>query len=158
MTPHLIIFDADSTLRKCTVPGQPCPNKPGEWELMPNVRETLAKYDWSETVLGIASNQGGVGLGFLSIQDAYQMLCDLVVEATGRFPPQGCIQVCPHSPDAGCSCRKPKPEMLFRIMRFWGAHPSETLMVGDREDDRLAAEAAGCAFQWAKDFFGWGKA
>lgn len=33
-TKKLIIFDADGTLRRCTVPGQPCPNKDGEWELM----------------------------------------------------------------------------------------------------------------------------
>jgi hypothetical protein len=26
--------------------------------------------------------------------------------------------------------------------------------VGDREDDRGAARSAGCAFEWAEDFFG----
>lgn len=30
----------------------------------------------------------------------------------------------------------------------------DTTVVGDWEDDRKAAEAAGCAFEWAHTFFG----
>jgi len=29
----LVIFDADGTLRRCTVPGQPCPNTPNDLTL-----------------------------------------------------------------------------------------------------------------------------
>jgi phosphoglycolate phosphatase-like HAD superfamily hydrolase len=32
--------------------------------------------------------------------------------------------------------------------------PEKALMVGDREDDRAAAEKAGCDFIWAWDLFG----
>lgn len=74
---RLLIFDADGTLRRCTVPGQPCPNRPGEWELLPNVRETLRLYDWTQTAWGIVSNQGGVALGYLSEPQAYRLLYDL---------------------------------------------------------------------------------
>ena len=61
---QLFIFDADGTLRRCTVPGQPCPNQPGEWELLPNVVETLHHYDWRVRDYAIVSNQGGIGLGY----------------------------------------------------------------------------------------------
>lgn len=50
--------------------------------------------------------------------------------------------------------RKPAPGMLIVAMQDQEVAPGETLMVGDSEEDRLAAEAAGCAFQWADDFFG----
>lgn len=50
--------------------------------------------------------------------------------------------------------RKPDPGMLLQAMAFACATPAETLMVGDMESDRLAAEAAGCAFAWADEFFG----
>ena len=75
----LIIFDADDTLRFCTVPGQPCPNKPGEWKLLPKVKEKLAEFDWGSPLegkiaYGIASNQGGVGVGYFSAEMAYQLL------------------------------------------------------------------------------------
>jgi hypothetical protein len=37
----LYLFDADGTLRRTTVEGQPCPNRPYEWELMPNVSKEV---------------------------------------------------------------------------------------------------------------------
>lgn len=150
----LFIFDADGTLRRCTVPGQPCPNRAGEWELIPGVRERLKAIDWTQKGLGIASNQGGVALGHISNATAYQLLADLVVQATDFWPPTGTIAICPHAPDAGCACRKPKPEMLHHLSSKWVIPLSRTLFVGDQESDRIAAEAAGCAFAWAWDFFG----
>jgi histidinol phosphatase-like enzyme len=69
----LYIFDADGTLRGCTVPGQPCPNRPGEWELLPGVRERLARIGWDERAgphFAVATNQGGVGLGYFTEREA----------------------------------------------------------------------------------------
>lgn len=155
----LIIFDADNTLRRCTVEGQPCPNAPGEWELMPNVKETLAEIGWGTphaggVAYGIASNQAGVGYGYMTEEVAYNLLKDMVVEAFGGWPATGTIQVCPHLPDAGCECRKPQSLMLQRLMKSWLLSPDETLYVGDMESDKQAAENAGCHFMWARDFFG----
>ncbi len=50
--------------------------------------------------------------------------------------------------------RKPNPGLLLWAMIDWDVKPHECLMVGDRDEDRLAAEAAGVAFMWAKEFFG----
>jgi HAD superfamily hydrolase (TIGR01662 family) len=150
----LYVFDADGTLRRCTVPNQPCPNKPGEWELLPGVKERLARIDWNVTGLGILSNQGGIALGHLTEATAYQLLCDTVVAATGRWPPQGSIFVCPHAPKAGCACRKPSPMGLRKIMALCGYGPSETLYVGDLDSDRECAQRAGVDFEVAAEFFG----
>lgn len=49
--------------------------------------------------------------------------------------------------------RKPAPGMLIEVMENYGRTPDETLMVGDSEDDKSAAEAAGCDFMWAWEFF-----
>jgi hypothetical protein len=43
--------------------------------------------------------------------------------------------------------------MLQNLMRFRQVSPNQTLYVGDRESDRQAAEKAGCAFAWAREFF-----
>ncbi len=40
---------------------------------------------------------------------------------------------------------KPHPEAVLRACRMLGAAPAQTLMVGDSENDVLAARAAGCA-------------
>src|SRR5215218_9848663 len=122
---------------------------------MPGVRERLAEIDWSRVRFGVASNQGGVGLGYLSLAAARGLLEDMVVEAFGvtKAPP-GSIEICPHAPHLGCPCRKPKPLMLQRLMRRFGAEARETLFVGDMDKDEGAARAAGTRFMWAHEFFG----
>ena len=157
----LYVFDADGTLRGCTVPGQPCPNRAGEWELLANVRERLARIGWDERAgphFAIATNQGGVGLGYFTATQARRLVVELVEAAFGRPAPPGSIEICTHAPFARCACRKPKGEMIRRLMRRFGARPGETLFVGDTEADEGAARDAGCRFLWAHEFFGRGAA
>ncbi len=154
---RLYVFDADGTLRRTTVHGLPCPNGPGEWELIPGVRERLAQIEWGEggARFGIATNQGGVGAGYFSLGQARALLVEMVFEAFGVMPPPGSIEICPHAPHWGCACRKPEPLMLQRLMRRYKVSPQETLYVGDMDRDEEAARRAGVRFMWAKDFFGW---
>ncbi len=154
----LIIFDADGTLRRCTVPGQVCPNRPGQWELLPGVAETLSKIEWGSpadgrTALGIASNQAGIARGYLTEEAAREMIADTVEAGAGFRPVPGSIEICPHDIAAGCPCRKPNPLLLERLMKFWKAAPGNTLFVGDMESDRQTAENAGCHFLPASEFF-----
>jgi len=156
----LIIFDADGTLRRCTVEGQSCPNAPDEWELLPDVKRALAEIDWGSPYAGrvaysIASNQSGIARGYVTREMARRLLEDMAIEAFGARPGTDMIQMCPHHPDDDCPCRKPKPFMLERLMWSWRLSPRETLFVGDMESDRQAAENAGCDFVWARDFFKW---
>lgn len=153
----LYVFDADGTLRRSTVPGKPCPNRRGEWELIPGVRERLAEIEWGPegARFGIASNQGGVGLGYLTFETAFGMLEEMAAEAFGVVPPRGSVEVCPHAPHLNCPCRKPRPEMLLRLMSRFRAAPHETLFVGDMPTDAETAFNAGTHFAWAHEFFGW---
>lgn len=148
---RLIIFDADGTLRRCTVPGQPCPNKDGEWEVIPGVRERIAGLPEC-TRFAIVSNQGGVGMGMIPRDVAWQMLLEL---GDQTMKGQGVVYMCPHAPKHGCTCRKPSPYMLLIAMTDTETLPRETLYVGDMESDREAAQRAGVAFAWACEFFGW---
>ncbi len=84
----LIIFDADGTLRKCTVPGQVCPNADDQWELLPHVKEKLFRIRWGapglgRVAFGIASNQAGISKGYLSAATAYRLLADMAKAAVG---------------------------------------------------------------------------
>ncbi len=153
----LYVFDADGTLRRTTVPGQPCPNRPGDWELIPGVRERLSQFDWGPNGVsfGVASNQGGVGLGYLTHETARDMLVETARQALGFPPPPGSVELCHHAPHRNCPCRKPRPEMLLRLMRRFDASGDETLFVGDMDKDEGAALAAGTSYMWAHEFFGW---
>ena len=153
----LYVFVADGTLRRSTVPGKPCPNNNSEWELIPGVRERLAEIEWGAegARFGVASNQGGVGLGYLTFKTARAMLEEMVFRALGMPPPPGSVEICPHAPHLKCPCRKPRPEMLLRLMRRFRAAPEETVFVGDMPTDEETAFNAGTHFAWAHQFFGW---
>ena len=156
--PRILIFDADGTLRRTTVPGQPCPKSPDEWRLLPGVRGRLRALDWGPCGhrLGIASNQDGVALGDLSREMAERLLRDMVEAAIGFVPDDAAVEMCTCTAGAGCPDHKPAPGMLRRILRRFGAAPEEALYVGDLEIDREAARRAGVPFEWAPDFFGKG--
>jgi D-glycero-D-manno-heptose 1,7-bisphosphate phosphatase len=152
----LYIFDADGTLRRSTVAGQPTPNQESEWELLPKVKTKISQIlsQQEDTLIGIASNQGGIELGYLSKQQARKLLNDLYKDLTGKVPPKGMIQLCPDFKKTS-ECRKPNPGMLQEIIKQAGVSPDQTVFIGDQEDDRLAAKNAGVAFVWARDFFRW---
>jgi D-glycero-D-manno-heptose 1,7-bisphosphate phosphatase len=153
---RLFVFDADDTLRRTTSPGKPCPHGPGEWELIPGVRELLGSIQWSSQAsprLGIASNQDQVGYGHLSLTTARALLRDLAWAATNFVPPDEALQLCPHPLDQDCECRKPRPGMLLTIMDYYGVEPGDVLFVGNHDIDREAAARAKTAFSWSADFF-----
>ncbi len=152
----LYIFDKDGTLVGNPGPGRPA-NHIDEQRLLPGVAEKCAALVTQGHSLAVASNQGGVAFGFIS----YDQARALVEHAAGLIGARW-AHFCPHHPKGSIKkyrgeseCRKPRPGMLLDLMAWAGCGPEETVFVGDREEDRLAAEAAGVRFEWAVDFFGW---
>lgn len=157
------IFDADGTLRRCTVPGQPCPNKPDEWEAIPEAIDFFKKVDWGKKYASIVSNQGGVPLGFLTYNDAFGMLqetANLFNEAVPGYA-INLVSMCA-SNEADHPNRKPNPGMLNNVILsyqqsagigFFNEAKQRTIMVGDMESDKQAAANAGVCFVWAQELF-----
>lgn len=59
----------------------------------------------------------------------------------------GCIKdifFCPHTPQAGCDCRKPSPGMILAAFKKYQIQPGQSLMVGDSVKDIECARRAGC--------------
>lgn len=92
----------------------------------------------------VVTNQSAVGRGILSLNDA-RRLHALVV---GKFSEAGArldaSYMCPHRPDDGCLCRKPKPGMLVMAADDLGIDLSQTFIIGDACRDLEAGLAAGC--------------
>ena len=156
----LIIFDKDGTLIASL--GKRPANTPAEQHPLPGVVERLAALRAAGHTLAIASNQGGVAWSFLSEREAQSLVKDAAHKVGGVDFWRCCCYDeraaarNPGNPFARPSPRrKPAPGMLREIMSAAGFAPTEPLMVGDQDSDRLAAEAAGCRFAWAAEFFGW---
>tara|TARA_B110000238_G_C16104401_1_gene429738 strand:+ start:30 stop:314 length:285 start_codon:yes stop_codon:yes gene_type:complete len=50
---------------------------------------------------------------------------------------------CPHLPDSGCNCRKPKPGMLLNAKNKYDIDMNQSWMIGDKETDITAAISSG---------------
>jgi D-glycero-D-manno-heptose 1,7-bisphosphate phosphatase len=149
---ELLICDADGTIRKCTVKGQGTPRRPGEWELMPRVREAFSVIDWSRVRLAVATNQPDVAEGKVSLKMA-RALIDDALDAAGVPEERRHVEICPHPKHADCVCAKPRPGMLVRILDATGVTPGRALAIGNAAIDRRAATRTEVRYLDRSEFF-----
>jgi len=55
------------------------------------------------------------------------------------------IFFCPHGPESGCECRKPKTGLIEKAATIYSIDISQTIMIGDNLKDMQCANNAGCA-------------
>ena len=112
-----------------------------EWIPLPGAIEAIAQLSKAGWTVAVATNQSGIARGYydLATLDAmHARLRALVAEQGGEL---GLVVYCPHGPDEGCACRKPKPGMLHTIAKHYGADLTECWFVGDSLSDLQAAKA-----------------
>lgn len=151
----LYIFDKDGTLIG-GASNRPA-NTPDEQVLLPNVKRIIKRFRDRGDSIAIASNQGGVAWGFISYEQADELLRDCAEKIGGV----DAYEFCPHDDrkNEPCECRKPKPGMILKIAERLGYEIDEIVFVGDQDTDEQAARAAGVAYVPANIFFepkGWG--
>lgn len=117
---------------------------PDEWIAIEGSLNALAKLHQAHFRVVVATNQPGIMLGKLTISNlnAIHQKMHAEVEAVGGEIEA--IFFCPHVPEAGCSCRKPSPEMLKDIADRFDVALTEVVYVGDTINDMHAARAVGC--------------
>ena len=91
----------------------------------------------------LITNQSGVGRGYFEESMVNQVHDILQAELTRRGAKLDAIYFCPHSPDAGCDCRKPNPGMLLQAQRDLEIDLSESYVIGDKQIDVETAYAVG---------------
>ena len=118
---------------------------PAEWQPIPGSLEAIARLKHAGMRVVIVSNQSGLGRGLFNYDDLFaihdkmtRQLGELGVALDGIF-------FCPHTPEAGCECRKPKPGLINDALRRWNIQTRDGLVVGDSPNDIEAASAAGVA-------------
>jgi len=83
----------------------------------------------------IVTNQSAIGRGVLDEPG----LAAVHARLTERLGEEGVhvdgIFHCPHHPDAGCACRKPKSGMVDRAVAVFGFDPAQCFVVGDSASD-----------------------
>ena len=91
----------------------------------------------------IITNQSGISRGYYTQSD-YQILSDwMISEFSKNSVTILDIFHCPHLPNSNCDCRKPNPGMLIEAKYKHNIDMQNSWMIGDKETDIDAANAAG---------------
>lgn len=118
-------------------------NRPDQFILFEHTAQAIQKLNQAGFLVLVATNQGGVGLKYMSKQ-ALDEIHEYMKErlfALGAVIDD--VAACIHAPHAGCSCRKPKPGLLLELEQRYHFDLLMSYMVGDRETDVEAGIAAG---------------
>ncbi|RWU26930.1 D-glycero-beta-D-manno-heptose-1,7-bisphosphate 7-phosphatase [Pseudomonas alkylphenolica] len=110
-----------------------------EWIPIPGSIEAIAQLSKAGWTVAVATNQSGIARGYYdlaTLEAMHARLRRLVAEQGGQV---GLIVYCPHGPDEGCDCRKPKPGMLRTIARHYQSDLAGVWFVGDSKGDLEAA-------------------
>lgn len=126
-----------------------------EFELIP---ETVEKIRWANNngyLAIVVTNQPVIARGEVTWDELslIHKKMETLLGEKGVYVDD--IFICPHHPDKGfegevaaykvnCDCRKPKPGLLLQAAAKYNIDLSESYMIGDSDNDRKAAEAAGC--------------
>jgi histidinol-phosphate phosphatase family protein len=141
----MLILDRDGVLNR-RPPRAEYVRRPEDVEWMPGAVEALSLLAGAGYRFVVVSNQAGIARGVMSNEDlaAVERHMRAELERAGVEVEQ--FYYCPHGWDDGCSCRKPRPGMLFQAQRDFHLDLTRTLFVGDDERDGQAAQAADCRF------------
>lgn len=117
---------------------------PDEWRPIPGSLEAIATLNRAGFRVVVATNQSGVARGLYDLETLDEIHEKMMRElaAFGGYVEE--IFFCPHHPDEGCDCRKPKPGMLQQIQAKYNFNFASTFFIGDSWVDVTAAKTVGC--------------
>jgi D-glycero-D-manno-heptose 1,7-bisphosphate phosphatase len=137
---RLLILDRDGVINHDS---ETFIKSPEEWIPIPGSLEAIARASRSGYHVVVISNQSGLARGLFDIGQLNRIHARMVGEIERVGGTIGAIFFCPHGPDDGCECRKPRAGLLIDLGRRLGVDLKNATVVGDRESDMAAANAVG---------------
>ncbi len=114
---------------------------PEEWIPIEGSLNAIARLSRAGFHIFVATNQSGIARGLFSIETLHAIHQKMLSEIQHRGGSIEAILFCPHGPDDGCDCRKPKPGLYLEIARRTGQPLKEVPVIGDSYRDLQAAVA-----------------
>ncbi len=117
---------------------------PEQWHPLPGALEAIRALNRAGVKVAICTNQSGIGRGLYSESTLHAIHRKMIAHLIRVDARVDGIYYCPHTPDAGCDCRKPRPGLLLRAMSELSEPAATACFIGDSARDLDAAAAAGC--------------
>jgi len=141
MNKPLIILDRDGVINHDS---EDYIKSEDEWFPLAGSIEAIAQLSQSGFTVCVATNQSGLARGLFdefTLSRMHELMRTLVEAQGGTI--EG-IFFCPHGPDDGCHCRKPRPGLLNQIEEQLQVDVAGAWFIGDTEKDIDAALAKNC--------------
>ena len=116
---------------------------PAEWRPIPGAIEAIARLNQGGWRVAIATNQSGIGRGLFdmaTLNAINDKMMEMVFRHGGRID---AIFFCPHTPEDGCRCRKPRTGMFEEAAARFHTELKGVPCIGDMLKDLQAGEAVG---------------
>lgn len=125
-------------------------NTPAQTTWIPGIFELCRDAHAAGYVPIVVTNQAGIARGHYTEAQFLAFTAWIHDEFRRRHAPLLATYYCPHHPTAGdaewtrdCDCRKPRPGMLLHARQELDLDMTRSVLVGDKESDLAAADAAG---------------
>nr|WP_207683655.1 D-glycero-beta-D-manno-heptose 1,7-bisphosphate 7-phosphatase [Desulfonema magnum] len=115
-----------------------------EFEFIPESIAAIHRLTLNGFITIIITNQSVINRHMVSEQELehiHTMMSAAVRAGGGEIKD---IFFCPHAPDDGCDCRKPKPGLIRQAQKRYHIDLSDACMIGDSAKDIECARNAGC--------------
>lgn len=117
---------------------------------MPGAIEAVKHFNDNGYHVFVVTNQSGVARGYYTEEAVRELHRWMNGELARHGAHIDAFYYCPHHPDHGddayrqlCACRKPEPGLILQALAEWNVDKEKSLLIGDKESDVAAAEAAG---------------
>lgn len=104
-------------------------------ELIPGAARALNGFHSLGFLVILVTNQSAVGRGYITddeLAKIHERLKQLLSREGSHLD---AIYVCPHHPDDGCDCRKPKPGLIRRACGDFDIDTTRSYIIGDQKAD-----------------------
>jgi len=115
------------------------PQRLEDFRLYPEAQRCVSSIKSAGYQVIVVTNQPDVGAGLVD-----RAVVDAMHERLLQELPVDALEVCFHTTNDNCDCRKPKPGMLARAALRHSIDCTNSIMVGDRASDVEAGRAVGC--------------
>ena len=150
-----LFLDRDNTLIKCNE-GEYILDKKN-LEFMTYEIKKITKIAKDYDLVCLVTNQPQISMGQLDIEKLDQINSIVIKYCLSNNLKIDTVSFCPHHPHAGfeneikvlktdCFCRKPNPGMFFELSFSRNINLKESLLIGDSQNDSIAAFNSGCSF------------
>lgn len=116
---------------------------PDDIEMIPHADTAVRLLAGAGFAVVVVSNQAVVGKGLISEQQARAVHARVVSLFAANGADLYAGYLCPHTAEAGCACRKPRPGLLVHAAARLGLDLPASYMIGDALSDVEAGLAAG---------------